>query len=405
VTDRGARAILLAWASLLAGCSDAVEPSRAKPVRVEPAAEEGAPPRIRLTPEAAARLGIETVAVESRATAPTRTLGGEVVVPAGGEVVVSSPVAAAVFGGSAGSFPRAGRHVRQGEVLFRLLALPAGQDLLGAEAELARAEAEHEVVVARATRAEQLLKDGAGSVRQVEEVRGERMAAEAALTLARARRDLLHGTPIESVAGAISPLFVAAPLDGLIRAVRVAEGQSVAPGTGLAEVSRQDPLWVRVGVYAGDVATFDSARGARVTSLAERVGDSGRLARSVPAPPTADAAAASADLYFELPNADLAFRPGQAVRATLALRGGERGLIVPAAALLYDAQGGVWLYERVAPETYQRRRVEVETQLDGEARIARGLAVDAQVVVAGAAELFGAEFGREGQVRAGEDAH
>jgi RND family efflux transporter MFP subunit len=404
--NRPGRAIGVALLASLPGCAGgpgSVE--RDAPARVEHAVPESELSRVLLTPEAERRLGIQTVAVDTRTVDRTRTLGGEVVVPADGEIVVSAPMAGVVLGRAARIFPSAGERVRHGEPLFRVLALPAERDLLSAEAELARAEVQVELTVAQAKRAEQLLKDGAGSVRQVEEARSARAAAEAALEPAQARRDLLRGANLEDVAQAVSPLSIAAPVAGVIRTVRVAAGQTVAAGTVLAQVFRPDPLWVRVPVYAGDLRSIDGEAGARIVGLSERHGEAGRTAQSIPAPPTADPTAASVDLYFELPNADGTFVPGQAVRATLALRSREAGLTVPAGALLYDAQGGTWVYERTAPGIFERRRVEVEARVEGDVRIARGLAAQAEVVVAGAAELYGTEFGKEGAGKPGAAAH
>jgi hypothetical protein len=66
---------------------------------------------------------------------------------------------------------------------------------------------------------------------------------------------------------------------------------------------------------------------------------------------------------------------------------------VPASALLYDAEGGVWVYERVAPQTYARRRVQIAHVTGAEAALAGDALAGREIVTAGAAELFGAEFG------------
>jgi hypothetical protein len=168
----------------------------------------------------------------------------------------------------------------------------------------------------------------------------------------------------------------------------------VAAGTALAQLATHDPLWVRVPVYAGDLLAFDLARGARIAGLGDPSGTGDRVATPVSAPPSADARAASVDRFFELSNTDARFLPGQAVRATLTLRGDDRGLTVPASALLLDAQGKSWVYERSAPHSFTRRRIEVDAQL-GDDLIAQGLTPGVEVVVAGAAELWGTEFGKE----------
>ena len=117
----------------------------------------------------------------------------------------------------------------------------------------------------------------------------------------------------------------------------------------------------------------------------------------VNAPPTANADAMTADLYFELASQVLKkgelLRPGQRLSATLALRGTAESLVVPWSAVLHDASGGTWVYENIAPQVYTRRRVEVTSLIKSLAVLSRGPAIGAKIVAAGAAELFGTEFG------------
>jgi multidrug efflux pump subunit AcrA (membrane-fusion protein) len=151
-------------------------------------------------------------------------------------------------------------------------------------------------------------------------------------------------------------------------------------------------VWIRVPVYAGDAATFRNLSSVSVQSV-DGQGPSRRAVR-VPAPPTADPLAVTVDLYFELPNTNNLLRPGQRVDVQLpaALKAAE-GLQVPASAILYDIHGGTWLYVAEPDHTYRRQRVEVLETQGGSALLGRGLSPGARVVIAGAAELFGTEFG------------
>jgi hypothetical protein len=106
-----------------------------------------------------------------------------------------------------------------------------------------------------------------------------------------------------------------------------------------------------------------------------------------------DAGTASSDLYYELRNRDGALRLGQKVAVTLVTKEAAETLAVPAAAVLYDMQGGTWVYVRTAPTVFVRNRVDVRYVAGGLAVLGRGLAAGAEVVTAGAAELFGTEFG------------
>jgi cobalt-zinc-cadmium efflux system membrane fusion protein len=113
-------------------------------------------------------------------------------------------------------------------------------------------------------------------------------------------------------------------------------------------------------------------------------------------PPSADAGAASADLYYELPNGGdngAPLRPGQRVNAVLTMRGAEEGLVIPWSAILHDSLGGTWVYENIGPQVYTRKRVEVLQVVDAQAVLKQGPPTVAKIVVTGAMELFGTEFG------------
>jgi hypothetical protein len=74
------------------------------------------------------------------------------------------------------------------------------------------------------------------------------------------------------------------------------------------------------------------------------------------------------------------------------LVGAARQSVVPYAAILYDVEGGTWVYANPAPLTFVRERVAVE-RIEGErALLSDGPAVGAEVVTVGVSELYGAEF-------------
>jgi RND family efflux transporter MFP subunit len=329
-----------------------------------------------LTPEAETRLAIRTVPVEERQLQGTRRVGGEVVVPAGHAVVVNAPMAGTIFPPTQHSVPSAGSRVRKGQAVFRLRPLPGAAELSAAAVRL-------EAARAKMRRTEQLLEAGASSVRAVEEARAELAAAE-------------------SVARSFSPasetddaalLVLSSPEDGLISALRATPGQSVAASAPLFEVVPRDPLWVRVPVFVGDSAAIEASRGAVVHLLSDGAGAPGRRAAPVTGPPSADPLTSTTDLYFETSNADGALRPGQRVDVSLPLRQPERARVVPWSAVVFDVQGGAWVYENTAPHVFVRRRVDLG-HVDGDfALLAGGLPQGAMVVSVGAAELFGTELG------------
>ncbi|MGH7601565.1 MAG: efflux RND transporter periplasmic adaptor subunit, partial [bacterium] len=317
-------------------------------------------------------------------------LGGEIVAIPGRRIFVAAPAAGVVIA-PAGPLLQSGMRVRQGQTVFRLLPLPAERDLLGTPEEVTLKKMQLDVAAAKAKRAEQLLLDKAGSVKAQEEAQAELAAAEATFKAAEARLHLTNSAAADSATLAAATMTLASPFDGVIQQINVAPRQTVAAGAALFEVIGQNPVWVRVPVYFGDLATIDEQQPAQVEALGHAPGSSQRAAKPMPGPTLGDAA--SADLFFEMSNSDSQFRIGEKVSVTLAQKSAKENLLVPFSAILYDIHGGTWVYAKTAPQIYARRRVELHHVIDGLAVLARGPATDTEVVITGAAEIFGTEFG------------
>ena len=375
-------------AVLAAGCSSGkpAAPHTETPAHVESPRKEAELTTVKLSPEAVKRLGIEVVTVQTESAAATRSLGGEVTVPEGRMVTVTAPVAGTV---SAVSAVLPGARVTRGARLMTLAPLASSERDQSIEARRAvdAAQAEADTTRRRVARLEQLLKEGAASVRSVEEARGQLQVAEAALNAARVRLSAMQKGPV----GPQGEIVITAPLDGVVQSMSVASGQTVASAAPLVQIAQVSTLWVRVPVFAGDVEQIETSQPASV----KRLGGSSAplLARRVTAPLKADPAAASIDLYYEIPAAGTTLRPGERVMAEIPLKSTVQGLVVPEAALLYDIHGDAWVYEDLGGNAYARRRVQVARHSGDRAVIARGLTAGQKVVTAGAAELFGTEFG------------
>lgn len=363
-------------------------PSHAPPAVVAHRVTEAELTTVTLTPEAAARLAVETAPVVRRDIARVRELGGEVVAPPGDAAVVQAPVA--------GTFRpvarplTAGVRVRRGEVIARLIPLaPVDRDLRAQAAQqVAVAAARLDAATARAARATSLAQERAGSVRAAEEAAADRDVARASLTAARARAARLGSAPLDADVA----LALRAPADGVLRQVLASDGQAVAAGQGLFEVTGADALWVRVPVYAGDATTVDAGAPASVRRLGDAP-DHGQPATPVSGPPTADPAAATVDVFYAVDNRTSGLRVGERVTVDVPLRTAREAAVVPWSAVVFDVSGGAWVYEVVRDRTFARKRVAVERVAGDVAVLARGPAAGARVVAVGAAELFGTEFG------------
>ena len=86
-------------------------------------------------------------------------------------------------------------------------------------------------------------------------------------------------------------------------------------------------------------------------------------------------------------------RPGQKVVVAVPLRSEEESLLLPWSAVIHDVHGGTWVYESAGERKYVRRRIQLRHVAGGVAALASGPKAGTKVVIEGAAELYGTEFG------------
>ena len=341
---------------------------------------------MKLSPEAIKRLGIETEVAQIQDAAGTRTVGGDIVVPEGRRVQVTAPVA----GTLSSAIVRAGATVAEGAALFRLAPINPAERDQAAEARRAvqAAQAEEQLARQRLQRLEQLLKDGATSMRAVEEARAQLEVATATLNAARERLKAIGQTTVGS-----GDVVIRAPFAGTILSVSAAEGQTVASSAPLAEIAQVSTLWVKVPLYAGDAEAVDPSKPA--------FGDHARIAasrrdrrceswRRRPRNPTS----ASVDLFYEVQGAgETPLRPGERVTVQLPLsrpRADSSYRIAPCSTTSAAARGST----RIAATASTRDAVSKSPGTPATWSSSRAASSQAlKVVTAGAAELFGTEFG------------
>lgn len=230
--------------------------------------------------------------------------------------------------------------------------LAIGTQQIAAEGEIGRASAS--VTLTRLTfeRASMLLAKQIGTARARDEAAAALATAQANLRTAIAQRRLL-GPPVNAL------------------------GNSTV-------------LWVKVPASGSDVAAIDKRRAIDVRALG---GGPARPASPVRAAPSANAIAGTVDLFYAIDNRDRRFQVGQRVQVTLPMEGSGSGLSIPASAIVRDIYGGEWVYQKTAPHSYSRRRIELAASGIGQNVLQRGLEPGAEIVTVGAAELFGTEFG------------
>ena len=413
---------------LAQGCSrkPTVKPAPIAPAKVEMVPSESELATITLTPDAETRLGISTVASELRSVKQMRTFGGDVIIPSGKSIMISAPIAGVITTNTESPIPTPGTRVKAGDLILTLVPLlsperdvPTPAELVqmaGARATLVAAQvtAQGDVQRGRAEvtatkialdRAVKLFADRAGSQRAVDDTQAQANVAETVLVAANERFAQLTKllTTLESDPGhePATSITLRAPVDGVIRSVNISAGQQVVGGAALFEVLDTRVVWIRVPVFVdlltsikpnstGQVVTLN---GKPLTGLSQTTDLERDSAIPIDAPPTADAASSSADLYFEVSNQSLNLRPGQRVGIELPLNVKSDSIVVPAASILYDIYGGTWVYVLKAEHRFERQRVSVRWFAGADAILENGPKVGTLVVADGAAELFGTEFG------------
>ena len=398
------------------GCGRAQKPAveKAEPATVAHHVTEDALNTVTLTEKAEQRLGITLAEVQLLDVQQRRTVGGEIVVPPGQTIVIASPVPGSLSAAGGTRIPAPGAAVVAGQPIFQLrpLLTPERDVLTPAErvgvaqtrADIAKAqiEAERQVESSRLEveaaqiaydRAVRLLEIKAGSQRTVDEASIRLKLAQESLKTAQLRDDFLKSVELDEQAGELAVRNIASPVAGVLQDIQVAAGETVSAGETLFRVIQIDPAWIRVPVYVGHRHEIDTSQPATVAEYGQPSSVVARKAKYVSAPPSANPAATTVDIFYELNNEAGDLHPGQRLAVTLPLQSKAPSLVVPFGAVLYDIYGGTWVYECVGEHAYARKRVEVKYVDGSTAVLDRGPEAGAMIVTDGTVELFGTEFG------------
>jgi len=368
--------------------------------------------RVVLTPKAVERLQISTTDVEKRAIPKTRTVGGSVIVPDGASVMVTAPVTGTLKPPKDNVAVVAGKQVTSAQIVFRITPLLAPErevpsaaervsmanakaSLLSAQiiadGDVQQGEAQLEAAQIALTRAKKLFADKVGSQRDVDDAIARFDLAQKTLDAAKQRKNQLDKLTLEADSVAAEDVSVFAPRDGILRNVTSSVDQVVSIGAPLFEVVELKTMWVRAPVYPGLTVELDHQREAKVQKLGQE--SSAISVKPIAAPPSGDFLASSVDLFYELRNDEGSFAPNEPIQIVLPLKGEAESLVVPRAAILRDIHGIAWVYIRSGENEFRRHRAEVDFTTDELAILSTGPEVGTPVVVDGAAELFGTEFG------------
>jgi RND family efflux transporter MFP subunit len=216
-----------------------------------------------LTPDAVRRAGIEVVPVTASTAGIARRLPG-VVEPNGYRTVDVTPV----VGGSVVSMAAdLGAVVTRGAIVARL----RSPELTDEVRRWLTFRAERDVVARRLTRTQGLVKIGAASRQELEEVEADVVRADTELGTARARLARLGFTDAAlqgiSLGDAIpETIDVRAPADGVVIRRTANPGQNVGPDESLLALADLGTVWVMGDLFEQDLAHVRLGQAATVTS-------------------------------------------------------------------------------------------------------------------------------------------
>ncbi|NHZ82277.1 efflux RND transporter periplasmic adaptor subunit [Massilia sp. CCM 8695] len=286
---------------------------------------------------------------------------------------------------AAGSFPRVGMKVKQGDVLAYLVPRLGGDtDVATLEVAAQKARIAAQAAGRERERLEALYQQEAVPEKRVSTARSEESLARADLAGAERRLGMYR----KGGAGGAG-IAIRAPISGTVAEVSVAPGGYINEGQPLLHIADSERLWLEVRVAESDLGRIGQPSGASFSvdgfetpfEVSERSGG-----RVVGFGNVIDPVTRSAPLLFEFANPDQRLRIGMAVRASVFSGKATEVIAIPATALI-DDNGQSVVYVQRGGEAFERRAVQLGMR-DGEwVEIRSGVAVGERVVSKGAYQV------------------
>lgn len=345
------------------------------------ASQEGEARSVRLDPESARRIGV------TFATAERRSL--DFTVRGLGTVAYDETRLATVNPKVEGWVERlhvnfTGAPVRRGQPLMELYS----PNLVSAQEEFALAS------------------------RLVKEARGEAAATNARELLEASRRRLDYWdvpaaeiSRLEETGQVRKTLTLAAPASGIVMEKNVVEGDRVTPGMTVFRIADLSTVWIEADVYEKDLALV--REGQTVTVTFESYPGRELGGRITYVYPTVSMQSRTGRIRLELPNPELALKPGMYARIELTVSGDGPSVVVPRSAVLSTGErslvfvrepDGTLVPRNVVPGRTEGRTIEILTGLSEGERVVSSAAflVDAESslgALTGGEAMDGSEHG------------
>ena len=351
---------------------------------------------IALSKQAADSLGIETAKTTMKDVRRTHFYGGEIVTPIGKRGAVTAPISGLLKALPQGA-PKSGEKVTKGQKMFMLLpflTMNARNTTTTSQID-AKTQTDNAAIQMHAAKialdlAKRLFADGVGAKRTIVEAQATYETAKEMHNAAQSRQIILEDLLVE---GTAEPITITAPIDGVLRNVINAQGQNVPAGAVLFELGDISSAWVRVTLPMADLDDVDLLKQAHIGGLSAHASQPMQPAFPVQAQPLANPLTYTMDVLYMLHDSTERVIAGNRVGVLIPAKQSSKNLTIPTSAVIVDALGGSWIYEKIAPFTYARKRVVVRYVSGDESIVESGLEVGTSVVTIGAQALFGAETG------------
>jgi membrane fusion protein, heavy metal efflux system len=344
------------------------------------------PVEVSISPEAAKRAGIRVVEIKRG------TIGATIAVPG---TVASNPyretkINALLAGIAREVSVELGAEVRRGQPL----AVIFSSELADAQMKYLSLRAMLHADNQKLERTRRLTDIGAASRQELEEVTASATARATEVAAARQRLQLLGLTSaqVERLTEAsqiVSELTVTAPLDGVVIARGVNQGQVLQAGQELFVVADLSSVWVIADLYEKDFATVRAGTPAVIT-VAGLPRVRGRVAYI---DPRVDAATRTAKVRVEVPNAARTLRLGMFAQVIFEATEGRSGLVVPRQAVQAIGERNVVYVATTEEGRFEERIVRLGNYFENSVEILDGVRAGERVVTEGSFYLR-AEAGR-----------
>jgi multidrug efflux system membrane fusion protein len=295
---------------------------------------------------------------------------------------------AQVGGTLTGIFFRDGDLVQKGKPLFSIDQRPYEIKLASAKAELESAQAKLALANRELVRAQDMKREDAGSMQNVDQRTADQSAAQAAVDAAQAN--------IRDAQFDIEHCNIAAPFTGRIGAHLISVGNLIAgsrsassPTTLLATLVSLDPIYLNFDMSESDYIAFSQRRAKQHGALAEKVkfelsGETkfDHAATLDFVDNILDRSSGTLHARATVPNPDFLLTPGEFARLTVSLGAPSSTLLVPDSSVVPDQSENFVLI--VAPDgTVVPKRVSVGDMRGGLRVVAVGLAPTDRVIIDG----------------------